>query len=291
MRRRTFLKAVSAGGILGALPLKADEQLAGVACRSVHLGFSAMDAVAFYNEVAVQASAPGTYFMVCGWSRGYFGIQELATGKKVILFSVWDSPENDANAAPADQRVSTFEPAEGVVVRRFGNEGSGGQSLYNYDWKVDETYKFCVFAEPAGNRTAYSGWFFHPEKQSWLRLMTFAARTPGPEKLSRLYCFVEDFRRNRESTRHERVARFANLWTMNDAGLWAAISDARFTGDDNPATNIDACIDDRGFVLATGGKTENTGMRLRERMTLMMPPSVPPNWRPTPVMKENVPTG
>lgn len=286
MRRRTFLQTMSAGGIAAAFPLMADEQLAGVACRSVHLGFSALDAIAFYNEVTVQSSAPGTYFMVCGWSRGYFGIQELASRRKVILFSVWDSSENDANAAPTGERVVSFEPAEGVTVRRFGNEGSGGQSLYDYEWKVDETYRFCVSSEPSGNRIAYSGWFYHPERKSWLRLMTFAVPTLAPEKLTKLYSFVEDFRRNRESTKHARVARFANAWTLSDAGIWAAVSDARFTGDDNPATNINACIVDGGFVLATGGMTENTDAHLRERLTLMMPPSSPPGWKPMRVMKE-----
>ena len=285
MRRRTFLQAIAVSGAAGAFPALGDERLAGVACRSVHLGFYAMDPVAFYNEVTVQSSAPGTYFMVCGWSRGYFGMQELASGKKVILFSVWDSAENDPNAAPAADRVITVEPAEGVTVRRFGNEGSGGQSFYEYDWKVGETYKFCISSEPYENRMAYSGWFFHPAKKQWLRLMTFAARTPGAEKLSRLYSFIEDFRRNRESTKHARVARFSNQWTLDETGQWSAISVARFTGDENPATNIDARIENGGFVLATGGGTMNSGTQLRERLTLESPSSTPPDWKPSAVRK------
>ena len=54
----------------------ADERLKGIACRSVHLGYPAAAGVSFYNEVTVEKSADGTYFMVCGWSKGYFGIQE-----------------------------------------------------------------------------------------------------------------------------------------------------------------------------------------------------------------------
>ncbi|HVJ69511.1 MAG TPA: DUF3472 domain-containing protein, partial [Caulifigura sp.] len=212
-------------------------------------------------------------------------IQELASGRKVILFSVWDSSENDPNAAPAADRVDAIEPAEGVTVRRFGNEGSGGQSFYEYDWKVGETYRFCISSEPYGGRTAYSGWFFHPEKKTWLRLVTFAARTPMSEKLSRLYCFIEDFRRNRESTKHARVARFANQWTLDESGIWSVVSVARFTADENPATNIDARIDSGGFVLATGGETRNSGTQLRDRLILEMPPSTPPDWKPTRVIK------
>ncbi len=155
------------------------KKLLGIACRSVHLGYPSQDPVAFCNEITVRESAPGTYFMVCGWSRGYFGIQELANGKKLILFSVWDSAENDPNATREADRVTTFGPAEGVRVKRFGHEGSGGQSFYDYDWKIGETYRFCVSCEPNGPRTAYSGWFFHPEKQTWIRLMTFATLTPN----------------------------------------------------------------------------------------------------------------
>ncbi|MGH7226187.1 MAG: alpha/beta hydrolase fold domain-containing protein, partial [Gemmataceae bacterium] len=41
------------------------------ACRSVHLFYTGEEGTAFYNEVTVDKSAPGTYFMVCGWNRGY----------------------------------------------------------------------------------------------------------------------------------------------------------------------------------------------------------------------------
>ena len=58
------------------------------AARSVHLGYVAADAAVFYNEMTVEKSVPGSYFMACGFSRGYFGIQELGNVKKVVIFSV-----------------------------------------------------------------------------------------------------------------------------------------------------------------------------------------------------------
>ena len=67
--------------------VRADEKLQGIACRSVHLGYPAPVSVAFYNEVTIEQSAAGTYFMVCGWDKGYFGMQELGNGKKLVLFS------------------------------------------------------------------------------------------------------------------------------------------------------------------------------------------------------------
>src|SRR5262245_31600749 len=73
----------------------ADEKLAGRACRSVHLGFQAPAGTAFYNEVVVDQSAPGTYFCVCGFNHGYFGIQQIDDKKKVVIFSVWDPGKQD----------------------------------------------------------------------------------------------------------------------------------------------------------------------------------------------------
>ena len=44
--------------------------------------------------------------MVCGFDAGYFGLQELGDGKKVLLFSVWDaSDKNDPNAVEEEKRV------------------------------------------------------------------------------------------------------------------------------------------------------------------------------------------
>src|SRR4051812_45498886 len=65
------------------------------AARSVHLWYPAPQAVAFYNEVTVERSTPGSYFMVCGFNHGYFGIQEKGRGEKVALFSIWDPTKGD----------------------------------------------------------------------------------------------------------------------------------------------------------------------------------------------------
>ena len=92
--------------VLLACSASADERLKGVACRSVHLAYPAPEGDAFYTEMTVEKSADGTYFMAAGWSKGYFGIQELASGKKVVLFSVWDpAAGNNAKAVDETKRV------------------------------------------------------------------------------------------------------------------------------------------------------------------------------------------
>jgi len=256
----------------------ADERLKDIACRSVHLGYPGPKGAAFYNELTVRSSAEGTYFMACGWSKGYFGIQELASGKKLVLFSVWDpaAGEDPARVAP-EKRVKMLAQGEGVRVKRFGGEGTGGQSFFDFDWKTDQTYRFVVTARSDGaDRTAYAGYFYLPDQKAWKHLVTFSTLTDKDELLRGYYSFVEDFRRNRVSTTHVRKAEFGNGWVKSAAGEWTSLAKARFTADSNPVLNIDAGPAGTRFFLATGGDTENKTTKLKETITRDGKPGEPP---------------
>ena len=263
----------------------ADEKLKGIACRSVHLGYPAPEGVAFYNEMTVEKSADGTYFMAAGWGKGYFGIQELANGKKLVLFSVWDpTAGDDPKKVDAEKRVKMLHKDDAVRVQRFGGEGTGGQSFFDYEWKVGQTYRFLVTAKPDGDaRTAYSGYFFVPEKKEWKHLVTFSTLTKG-DLLKGCYSFVEDFRRNKVSTTKERRAVFGNGWVKTKKGEWVALDNARFTADANPVLNIDAGATAGHYFLATGGDIENKTTKLKEQIARdkekleAKPPADLPKW-------------
>ena len=260
-----FILCAAAFVTLVTLSTSADETLKGIACRSVHLGYPASEGAAFYTEMVVEKSADGTYFMAAGWSKGYFGIQELASGKKLVLFSVWDpTAGNDPKMVDETKRVRMLHKDEGVRVQRFGGEGTGGQSFLDYNWKIGETYRFLVAARPDGEtRTAYSGYFYVPEKKEWKPLVTFSTITNGT-LLKGYYSFVEDFRRNKVSTTKERRASFGNGWVKLAKGDWLPLNKARFTADANPVLNIDAGATGDRFFLATGGDTSNKTTKLRE---------------------------
>ena len=263
-----FVVIASALLALAVCSAPADEKLKGVACRSVHLGYRTPEGRAFYNEVTVEKSADGTYFMVAGWGKGYFGIQELANKKKLVLFSVWDPTSgDDPKKVDEAKRVKMLHKDDAVRVKRFGGEGTGGQSFFDYDWKVGETYRFLVTAKPDGDtHTAYSGYFYLPEKKEWKHLVTFSTLTKG-ELLRGCYSFVEDFRRNKVSTTKERRATFGNGWVKTTKGAWVPLDRARFTADANPVLNIDAGAANSRYFLATGGDIENKTTKLRELIT------------------------
>jgi hypothetical protein len=260
------------------LPARADEKLKDIACRSVHLVYSGEQATAYYNEVKVLESAPGTFFMTNGFNAGYYGIQESARKTKVLIFSIWDpgSKEQDPKKVAEEERVKLLYKHDAVRIGRFGNEGTGGQSFYDYDWKLGETYRFLVTTKVEGEFTEFTNWFYHPEQKEWLKLVTFARKNQG-KQLSGFNSFVEDFRRNRESTKFTRRAEYGPAWIKTLGGEWQQLTTAKFTGDANPVVNIDSgMVDEQRFFLATGGEIENKTVKLRDNMTLAKPTAAKP---------------
>ena len=242
------------------------EKLAPRAARSVHLWYPADQGVVYYNEVTVLKSYPGSYFCVCGFRHGYFGIQELWGGRKVVLFSVWDpGKQNNPNSVPADRRVKVLYEGEDVRVSRFGNEGTGGKSMFDYRWKVGETYRCMVRTSVEGDRTTYAAYFYLNEREKWKHLATFQTITGG-DYLSGYYSFVEDFMRRGDSPKNVRRARYGNGWVKSKEGQWQPLARATFTADRTPTMNIDAGVEAGRFFLQTGGDTKNH-TPLRSKMT------------------------
>ncbi|NNJ27960.1 DUF3472 domain-containing protein [Alienimonas chondri] len=296
-----------AAALAAVLPhaAQADEKLAGKACRSVHLRLPAPKADAFYQEMTVRQSAPGSYFMACGWNRGYFGIQEAANGSKQALFSVWE-PEAGQNPelVPEDRRVELRSKGEDSIVKRFGGEGTGGQCFLRTDaadWQIGDTCRFLVTAAvdkdesgaPIAGRTAYTGYYSRhaagdAKPGPWTKMATFSTLTPTKagefESLRSFYTFVEDFRRNGVSLTQRRAAEFGAGWarsvpteTDGDAAgrsRWVALNRAQFTADGNPARNVNAetlpgetPTQVGRFTLSTGGDTPESADKLGETLT------------------------
>jgi len=226
------------------------------AARSVHLAYQAPDAALYYNEVTVEQSQKGSYFCVCGFNHGYFGIQER-NDDKVVIFSVWDPGRQDnPNAVEEDRRVQMLYKDDAVKTGRFGGEGTGGQSFLTYDWKAGQTYKFLVAARNSDDRTEYAAYFYLNEESRWKHLVTFSTITGG-DALKGYYAFIEDFRRDVKSVSEVRRARFTNGWIKTGQGQWMPLTRARFTADGNPLMTIDAGAVEGGFFLQTGGPTVN----------------------------------
>ncbi len=249
------------------------------AARSVHLSFPAPAGEVFYNEVVVEQSVPGSYFMACGWDTGYFGIQQLTRAdEKVVLFSVWDPTRgDDPNAVKGEDRVEVLAQGEGVRIRRFGGEGTGGQCMAPLAWKMGETNVFVIEAQVQSNKTAYTAHIWSPAKSAWWKLATFRTRTGG-RPLRGYYSFIEDFRRDGKSAQETRRAAFGDGWVRGTNGQWTALSQARFTASNaswESKDNIDGGVKRGWFYLATGGEIAAT-TKLNELISLPEARAKPP---------------
>ena len=247
------------------------------AARSVHLWYCPQEGCLFYNEMVVEESANGSYFMACGWNTGYFGVQQLGKpNDKVVLFSVWDPTKGDDPAlVKMEDRVEVLYAGEGVQIKRFGNEGTGGQCMWRCNWEIGETNRFVIGARIEGQKTAYTAWFW--VDSVWKKLASFQTRTCGLP-LNGYYSFIEDFRRDAHSVREARRARFGNGWVKTAQGAWVPLAQAQFTASNaecESKENIDAGIERGCFYLVTGGNTVMS-RELGSRIDLPVPPTNPP---------------
>ena len=255
------------------------EELAKRQARSVHLWYpQAQDSEWVYMEVEAQESSPGTYFCALGFEKGYMGMQELADGKKVVIFSVWEPDHGEvADSVPEDQRAKLLTKGDGVRTARFGGEGTGGQSFFDYDWQIGETMRFLVSAEPVGDHaTVFTGRFYDNKREEWQLMTQFRTITDGI-RFRGVYSFVEDFRRNYESAKARRNAHYNNGWAWSVDGEATALTQSRFTADNNPALSIDAGSLAGGFFLATGGDTQMKTTQLNDSLSRAQPERGPPD--------------
>ena len=204
---------------------------------SVHLSYPLPDsvkAIGFYNEVTVPKNADQlySYFMACGFARGYFGMQVNSATERRIIFSVWDAGNEavDRNKVSDDNKVQLIGKGENVIAEGFGNEGTGGHSHFVYDWKAGETYRFYVTALPdsASGTTIYSGYFFIPETKKWKLIASFKSPKDG-NYLHGLYSFLEDFWGVNGNL--YRKAYYSNQWVRNQNSEWKELTQSVFTCD------------------------------------------------------------
>ena len=121
-----------------------------------------------YQEVLMpkQWATINTYLMTLGITGGYMGIQMCGqtvpneNGIKTdtipssyqhrVLFSIWDNGDTDVTPNLATYlRAGALAAGEDVAINRFGNEGTGCQSMvYNGKWEPGQWVQFLTCARP-----------------------------------------------------------------------------------------------------------------------------------------------
>lgn len=234
----------------------------------------------FYQEVTGVEDPVCTFYMACGFHRGYFGMQVNSPTERRIIFSVWDSGNEGVDRAKvaATNRVQLVAKGEGVDAGDFGNEGTGGHSHLVYPWKTGSVQKFLLGAKPVDEtHTVYAGYWWHPERQAWMLISAMNAPHDGGW-LKRLHAFSENFW---GSTGHiQRKALYGNQWIRTADGRWLELTAATFSHDPTgKADRLDRFmgVENGQFFLSHGGFVEGFttfGQRF-ERQAAGTPPAGP----------------
>ncbi len=226
---------------------------------SVHLAYPVdrdLEVEAFYCEVTAVEEPVATFYMACGWHRGYFGMQVNSPTERRIIFSVWDSGEEavDRKKVGDENRVRLIGKGEGVYSGDFGNEGTGGHSHLKAMWKTGENQKFLVTAEPVEKTfTIFSGYWFHPEQKEWMLISSWKAPKEGGY-LRGLHSFSENF--GGHNGHLLRKARYGNQWIRTADQKWVELTTATFSHD--PTGKSDRFdrsmgVEEGQFFLSHGG--------------------------------------
>jgi hypothetical protein len=211
---------------------------------------------AFYCEMTGLEDPVWTYYMACGWHRGYFGMQVNSPTERRIIFSVSDSGNEavDRNRVADQNRVKLMAKGEGVYAGDFGNEGTGGHSHLKYMWKTGQKQRFIVTAKPTdATHTIYSGYYFHPDQKQWVLISSWKAPKEGGY-LRRLYSFSENFGGGNGHVL--RKALYGNQWIRTADGRWIELTTASFSHDPTgKADRLDRFmgVESGQFFLSHGG--------------------------------------
>ncbi len=226
---------------------------------SVHLMYPApggKNIEAFYCEVTAVEDPTATFYMACGWHRGYFGMQVNSPTERRIIFSVWDSGNEaiDRKNVADDNRVKLMGKGEGIYTGDFGNEGTGGHSHLKYLWKTGEKQRFIVTAQPIDQTyTIFSGFWFHPEQKKWKLISSWKAPKEGGW-IQRPHSFSENFGGSNGHLR--RKALYGNQWIRTAEGEWIELTTASFSHDPTgKADRLDRWmgVEEGQFFLSHGG--------------------------------------
>ncbi len=226
---------------------------------SVHLMYPVQNETkieAFYCEVTAVEDPTNTFYMACGWHRGYFGMQVNSPSERRIIFSVWDSGDEAVDRKKVDDinRVKLMGKGEGVFSGDFGNEGTGGHSHLKVMWKTGEKQRFIVTAKPVEETfTIYSGYWFQPEQSKWMLISSWKAPKEGGW-IRGPHSFSENF--GGSSGHLPRKALYGNQWIRLPSGEWNELTAAKFSHD--PTGREDRFdrfmgVENNEFFLSHGG--------------------------------------
>ena len=159
-------------------------------------------ATCLYGEIEVLATGPTIYYCGCNWwpgnpAGGYTGIQDAGEGRKLTIFSIWDtSPTLHPETVQADPRT---------VHNRFGGEGEGQHTHLDYNWPMKKLFRYYVTKEQdaAKANTLTRMYFYDEGLNKWVLEATISSPNNGSQSVETFGGMLNSFLENWSGEKRE----------------------------------------------------------------------------------------
>jgi hypothetical protein len=162
-----------------------------------------------YREVIPLQVGGFTYFAILGsngdeYPNYYGGIQFFKDGTygggKASIFSAWDpkklyctSCSRESENVSIDSQVGLWKQGDRTIVRPFGNEGTGLNSMiHGFPWKLGEKVSMLASIEPAGSGSLITS-AIRLGESPWEFMTSFYVPARYSSGMNGNYSFLEDF--------------------------------------------------------------------------------------------------
>jgi hypothetical protein len=162
-----------------------------------------------YREIIPIQVGGFTYFAILGsngdeYPNYYGGIQFFKDGTygggKASIFSAWDPKKlyctdcsRESENVSKESQVDLWKQGDRTVVRPFGNEGTGLNSMiHGFPWKLGEKVSMLASIEPAGSGSLITS-AIRLGESPWELMTSFYVPARYSSGMNGNYAFLEDF--------------------------------------------------------------------------------------------------
>jgi endonuclease/exonuclease/phosphatase family metal-dependent hydrolase len=243
------------------------------------LDFDGAKVAAFYNELTVRETVPGTLFTACGFSQGRLGVQELVAGGKTVVFSVSQNLKSKLVEPTAESRqVRVVRVGKGV--RQLPRSGKDAiEFSYELNWETGEPLRFVVYAKSEDSKTLYSAYCYLRCENRWQHLATCSTASDG-QLLSGLHSFIGGVSADGIEEQKQRSCDIGPPWMLVQE-QWEPAVKADFRAHLKTAKDPVAGINRGQFFLRTGSRSERTEAVENASLQLVATERKPPLDLPT----------
>ena len=162
-----------------------------------------------YREIIPIQVGGFTYFAILGsngdeYPNYYGGVQFFKDGTygggKASIFSAWDPKKlyctycsRESENVSKESQVGLWKQGDRTVVRPFGNEGTGLNSMiHGFPWKLGEKVSMLASIEPAGSGSLITS-AIRLGESPWELMTSFYVPARYSSGMNGNYAFLEDF--------------------------------------------------------------------------------------------------